>query len=241
MTCGWSCSVVLGTGPSAPYRDAVRSDLIVVSASALVVGVMCLVFGAAINPSEAGDGVGAAINTAAVAGDRWLGMAVLWFLASVAMTCGMPAVLSLFRHRAHRLGTAAVSVFTVGTVGISGFAMLLVFTQALATNDAVRPDRLQEVITDPGVAIVLWSVVAGFYLGSLLVAAALLVSKTTPVWVPVLLIAFVALIPLEGVFGTASQVARLIALTVAFTGIAIAAVAQAEQTAQSVATASYST
>ena len=68
-----------------------RPDLIVFSASALVVGVMCLVFGAALNPAEAGSGVTAAVRVAGNESDRWLGMAVLYFCASVALTCGMPA------------------------------------------------------------------------------------------------------------------------------------------------------
>ncbi|MGA9749329.1 MAG: hypothetical protein WBQ50_17895 [Nocardioides sp.] len=214
-----------------------RPDLVVISSSSLVVGVMCLVFGAALNPAEAGAGVSAAIGSAVIAGDRWLGMAVLWLCASVAMTCGMPAVLSLFRSRAHRLGTLAVTVFSIGTVGISGFAMLLVFTRALVANDAVRADRLTGVTSDPGLAVVLWSVAIGFYLGALLVAAALLVSRATPVWVPILLVAFVVLMPLEGLLGMAGQVARLMALAIAFTGIAISAVAQTDQ---AVHTATYS-
>ena len=205
-----------------------RPDLIVFSASALVVGVMCLVFGAALNPAEAGAGVTGAVRVATEESERWLGMAVLYFCASVALTCGLPAVLSLFRERAHRLGIAAVSVLSVGAVGTSGFAMLLVFIQALANQGAIRPSGLESVLTDSGLGIFLWSWAAGFYLGSLLVALALLISRATPVWIPILLVLFVVLLPVEGVLGATGQVVRLMALALAFTGIAIAAVGRSQ-------------
>ena len=198
------------------------------SASALVVGVMCLVFGAALNPAEAGAGVTAAVRVATDQGGRWLGMAVLYLCASVALTCGLPAVLSLFRERAHRLGIAAVSVLSVGAVGTSGFAMLLVFIQALANQEAIRPSGLESVLTDNGLGVFLWSWAAGFYLGSLLVALALLVSRATPVWIPILLVLFVVLLPVEGALGATGQVVRLMALALAFTGMAIAAVSRSQ-------------
>lgn len=218
----------LGRGSPRPYREDVRPDLIVFSASALVVGVMCLVFGAALNPAEAGAGVTAAINVATQESGRWLGMAVLYFLASVALTCGMPSILSLFRTRAHRLGIAAVSVLSVGAIGTSGFAMLLVFIQALAKHDALQPDALTAVVSDPGLSVFLWSWAGGFYLGSVLVALALLLSRATALWVPIALIAFVMLMPVEGALGQVGQVLRLMALALAFTGIAMAAVTRSQ-------------
>lgn len=205
-----------------------RPDLIVISASALVVGVMCLVFGAALNPAEAGTGVTAAVRVAGEESGRWLGMSVLFFCASIAMTGGMPAVLSLFRERAHRLGVAAVSVLSVGAVGTSGYAMLLVFVQALAQRDALRTASLEAIVHDQGLGFLLWSWLGGFYLGALLVAAALLVSRTTPAWIPILLVVSVALFPMEGMLGRVGLVLRLMAFAVAFTGIAIAAVGRSE-------------
>ena len=206
-----------------------RPDLIVFSASALVVGVMCLVFGAALNPAEAGAGVTAAINVATEESGRWLGMAVLYFLASVALTCGMPSILSLFRTRGHRLGIAGVSVLTIGAIGTSGFAMLPVFVQALARQDALEADGLAAAVGDTGLSVFLWSWAGGFYLGSVLVAIALLVARATALWVPIALFAFVMLMPVEGVLGQVGQVIRLMALALAFTGIAMAAVTRSSQ------------
>ena len=205
-----------------------RPDLIVFSASALVVGVMCLVFGAALSPSEAGTGVTAAVRVASDHSGRWLGMAVLWFIASIALTAGMPAILSLFQTRAHRLGIIGVCVLSVGAVGTSGFAMLLVFIQALADKNALIVTGFDGVIGDSGLAIFLWSWVTGFYLGSVLVAAALVVSRATHLWVPIALVAFVVLLPLQGVVGEIGQIVRLMALALGFTGMAVAAVSRSQ-------------
>ena len=69
---------------------------------------------------------------------RWLAMAVMFFFASVALTLGLPAILTLFDRRGRRLGLAAVGVFTVGTIGTCGYAMLMVFFRALVEIGAVR-------------------------------------------------------------------------------------------------------
>jgi len=62
----------------------VRPDLIPLSASSLVVGAMCLVFGSALNPSGTGEGASAAIRAVDEQSARWLGMALMYFGAAVA-------------------------------------------------------------------------------------------------------------------------------------------------------------
>ena len=205
-----------------------RPDLIVLSASALVVGVLCLVLGAALNPADAGSGLTAAIQAASRQTEEWLAMAVLYFLASAALTCGMPAVLSLFQDRGRRLGTVGVGVLTVGVIGTCGYAVLIVFAQALAHYDAWRVDGLDAALQDPALGVLLWSCAAGFYVGALLVALALLVSRATSGWVPALLLVFVLLMPFGQLLGEVGQVVRLMALALAFTGIAIAAVGRSQ-------------
>lgn len=228
MTFGWSLRPGLGSRSGRPYGETVRPDLVVFSASALVVGVMCLVFGAALNPADSGEGVTAAVRVASDHSGRWLAMAVLWFCASVTLTAGLPAILSLFAERGQRLGVLGVAVLAVGAVGTSGLAMLLVFVQALARHEAIRLQAMTDVIADDGLAILLWTWAGGFYLGSLLVAAGLLVARTTPVWVPLALLTFVVLLPLRGVLGGVGEIVRLASLTLAFTGIAVSAVGRTQ-------------
>ena len=74
-----------------------RSDWIPLSASALVIGVMALVFGSLLNPADADASSADTMRIVSQEGGRWLGMAVMYFGASVALTLGLPALLSLRR------------------------------------------------------------------------------------------------------------------------------------------------
>lgn len=201
-----------------------RWDWLPLSASALVIGVLSLVVGALLNPLEPGSDADQSVLVAAENGGRFLGMAVLFFLSSVAMTLGLPSVLSLFAIRGRRTGLAAVGVFAIGAIGLSGYAMLLVFFRALVREDAVRPGSMEAVTSDLGFELFLYGWVATFYLGLLLMAAALLLARRTPVWVPVLLVAYVAAFPLAEHIGRVGQTVQMMALAFAFTGIAMEAV-----------------
>ena len=201
-----------------------RWDWIPLSAYALVVGVVALAFGALLNPVPAGGDAAETVATVAMASGRWLGMGVMYFIASVALTLGMPAVLSLFATRGRAIGAVAVAVLSVGFIGTSGYAMLLVFFRALVREDAIRTGTIDSVTSDVGLGIFLWGWVGAFYLGVFLLAIALFVARRTRVWVGILLLAFVASLPLAELLGRIGQIAPLVGLMVAFTAIAMAAV-----------------
>ncbi len=55
-------------------------------------------------------------------------------------------------------------------------------------------------------------------------ALALFISRATHVWVPIALVLFVVMLPLGTVAGEVGQVIQLMALALAFTGIATTAV-----------------
>ncbi|MGN6575150.1 MAG: hypothetical protein ACTHKG_05645 [Nocardioides sp.] len=206
-----------------------RSDWVPLSASALVIGVMALVFGSLLNPQEAGSTAAQTMATVGREGGRWLGMSVMYFGASVALTLGLPALLSLFTKRGRKLGLFAIAVFSIGVIGTSGYAMLLVFFRALVKAGALENSKLEQVTADNGLNIFLYGWIAGFYLGLLLIALALFVAKRTPTWVPVLLVVFVALFPFGEQIGRIGQVLQVMGLAVAFTGIAISAVNQVHE------------
>lgn len=203
-----------------------RSDWIPLSASALVIGVMALVFGSLLNPADADASSADTMRIVSQEGGRWLGMSVMYFGASVALTLGLPAMLSLFTRRGRRTGLAGVAVFSIGVIGTAGYAMLLVFFRALVKAGAIEDAKLEQVTADNGLGIFLYGWIAGFYLGLLLIAVALFLAKQTPNWVPVLLVIFVALFPFSAQIGKVGQVAQVMGLAVAFTGVAIAAVNQ---------------
>ena len=135
----------------------------------------------------------------------------MYFGAAVALTPGLPALLSVFVDRGRRLGALAVVVFSVGVIGTAGHAMLMVFG-------------------DTGLAVFLYGWIAGFYVGVLLLALALFVARRTPMWSTGLLVVFVALLPLNEVIGRVGAVLQVMALAVAFTAIAIAAVNHSQPT-----------
>ena len=217
-----------------------RSDWIPLSASALVIGVMALVFGSLLNPVDAEASSADTMRIVTQEGGRWLGMAVMYFGSSVALTLGLPSVLSLFTTRGRRTGLLAVGVFSIGVIGTAGYAMLLVFFHALVKQGAVEDAKLEDVTADIGLSIFLSSWIAGFYLGLLLLAVALFIAKRTPVWVPILLLVFVAMFPFSAQIGKVGQVVQVMGLAVAFTGIAIAAVNQVHSGRVGVPESSYS-
>jgi len=201
-----------------------RSEWVPLSASSLVTGVMALVLGSVLGPSSNGGDAAASLRVVAKEGDRWMAMAVLFFVASVALTLGLPTVVTLFdRRRGRWLGLAGTAVFLVGTIGTCGYSMLMTFFHALVRHHALNVRGLDSAVTGGWLSVLLYLWLAGFMLGLLLIAAGLLRARVTPLWVPVLMLVFVAMVPVSGHLGKVGQVLQLMALAVAFTGIAVAA------------------
>src|ERR1044072_311228 len=107
-----------------------RVDWVPFSASGLVAGATALSIGSLLMPQaeKASD----MLRLADQDGGRWVGVSLLACAASVALVIGLPAILPLFDRRGFRTGLTAVGVFTIGCVGIAGFAVLLGFFRALA-------------------------------------------------------------------------------------------------------------
>lgn len=201
-----------------------RSDWVPVSASALVVGALSLVFGAMLNPSDGGQSVTETLRVVDEHGTRWLGTAVMFLLASIALTVGLPALLSLFDERGYTLGAIGVGLFVVGVIGTAGYAVILIFFRALVVADAVRADGVEKVSQDGGMQVFFIGWIGGFYVGLLIVAVALFRARKTPIWVPILLVLFVASFPFANMLGRVGSAIQVMLLAVAFTGIAVAAV-----------------
>jgi hypothetical protein len=201
-----------------------RYDWVPWSASALVVGAMSLVFGTLLNPQTASSSGAQTIRIVDEASGQYLAMAVMFFFASVALTFGLPAILSVFDRKGRRLGLVGVGVFTIGTVGTCGYAMLQVFFRALVEIGALRGTELDMVAKDTGLSMFLFTWIGGFYAGVLLIAIALFVARNVPRWIPALMVAFVAVLPFASHLGRVGMAAQVLALAVAFTGIAMAAV-----------------
>lgn len=198
-----------------------RIDWVPFSASALVAGATALSVGALLMPSS--DNASDSLRIVQEQGGQWMAVAGLYFFASVALVVGLPSVLTLFDKRGSRTGLTALAIFTIGCVGIAGFAMLLAYFRALALNDTIDPAAVDEVTQDPGLAVFLFGWIGAFYLGELLLGIALLLAKTTPTWVPVLLLIHVALFPVANFLPDSVQPLTALLITVALAGVGISA------------------
>jgi hypothetical protein len=208
----------------------VRNDWVPLSSSALVIGAMSLVLGAAMNPAEAGSTTAQTLQVAAGEGTRWLAMAVMYTLASIALVLGLPALTSLVQDRGRGLGLVGACVFCVGAIGTCSYAMLLVYFRAMVVAGAVRGGGLESVANDPGLVTFLVGWIGCFYLGVLLIAAALLRAGTVPRWVPALMVAFLVLAPVAPQLGRFVSTLQVMLLAVAFTGAGMAAVSREQRT-----------
>ena len=208
-----------------------RSEWIPLSASALVIGVMSLVFGSLLNPSDPGSTAAHTLQVVNEEGSRWLAMSVMFTLASITLVFGMPSVLTLFERRGRRVGLTAVAVFTVGAIGTCGYAMLLVFLRALVVVGALRGKALDDVGHDQGLRIFLFGWIGCFYGGVLLLAIALFLARTTHYWVPSVLVLFVLMLLVGNHLGRVGSAFQILLLAIAFTGIAMAAVTRANSRA----------
>jgi hypothetical protein len=206
-----------------------RSDWVPLSASALVIGAMSLVFGSLLNPADAGASSAETLRVVNEDSFRWVAMSVMFALASIGLTLGLPSVLTLFERRGRKLGLTALAVFAIGTIGTCGYAMLMVFFRAIVVADALRAGALEEVTHEPGLVVFLNGWIAGFYGGVALLALALYVARSVPRWVPGLLALFVALLPFSTHLGRVGSAIQVMALAVAFTGTAMASVTGEQQ------------
>ena len=198
-----------------------RIDWVPFSASALVAGATALSVGALLMPAS--DSGSESLRIVQQESGQWMAVAGLYFFASVALTVGLPSVLTLFDKRGSRTGLSALAIFTIGCVGIAGYAMLLAFFRALVLNESITAASVDEVTQDPGLAIFLFGWIAAFYLGELLLAIALLLAGTTPRWVPVVLLAHVALFPVVQLLPISVQPLTALLVTIGLAGVGISA------------------
>lgn len=170
---------------------------------------------------SAGDQPGTVVDLVSEADGRWLAVAVLLFLASVSLLLGLPAVLRLFVPKVRLVGYAAITTMVVAATAIAGYATVLVFFRALVLSGALTGPELSETLADRGLGVFLSLLVLSFHLGEALVATTLLRAGTIHRWVPVVLLAHAATLPLAGLFPEGVRDASLLLMMVGMCAIAI--------------------
>lgn len=199
-----------------------RTEWLALSASALVIGVTALFFGAHMTPRPTGEGN--ILRLASAEPDLWTTSAVVLFVGAVGMLFGISCMAPLVRRRGFALGITAMGCIALASVVLAGFSMQLVLMRALSLEGDVGADVLAAAMGDPLQRLLLATGFGAFYLGEVLVAWALWVARTAPRWVPFALLAHVAVVGLSlrlDVPGMTDVAALL--MVAGFVGVAVSA------------------
>jgi hypothetical protein len=187
----------------------------------LASGAVLLVLGALSMPPTTD--VGQVIGVVTHQDDAWLMATASFFLASVALTMGLPAMLWLFPRRHHAIGLVGLWTWAVGTIGTAGVAALLVLFRAVVRTVELTPEEVEAISRDPLLRLGTGAVVGAFFLGELVVALVLLRGRATPPWVPTVLLLHVAIAPVAHLLPAHLQGAQTIVLGVGLMGVAVRA------------------
>lgn len=199
----------------------VRNDWVPSSAALLVTGAMALALASLLTPT--GSSGSETLQLVRENDHRWLAVCAIYFLAAAMLMLGLPALLVLVADRGRVIGTTGVIALAVGVLGIAGYAMLLVFFRALVVTDALVDRSIDAVSEESGLLVFLYGWIIAFYLGELLVATALLRARTTPRWVPLLMLAHVVLLPLGALLPDSLSRLSILVFALAFAGAGIKA------------------
>src|SRR3954453_6285585 len=161
-------------------------DWVPASAALLLTGALALGLGGFLLPSS--DSPMDSVRIVQDQGGQWLTVAAILFIASVFLTLGLPAVLTLFWKRGWTLAMVSAVVLEVGFIGTAGFAMLMVFFRSLVVTNAIVDKGINDVASEAGLTIFLYTWIVGLYLGELLLGIALLRGAGAPRWVAYALI-----------------------------------------------------
>jgi hypothetical protein len=153
----------------------------------------------------------------------WLMASASFFLASVALTMGLPAILFLVPTRNQVAAMVGVVIWSVGTIGTSALAAFLILFRATVRVVSISPEDVEDLGRDQVLGLSLLFVVVAFYLGELVVGVVLLRASVVPRWIPGLLILHVALAPFEDTLPAQLQGFPTIVLGVALMGVAVKA------------------
>lgn len=200
-----------------------RDDWLAISAAGLVVGSMALL--SAIAVSAGVDSTAEALMAVRDEGGRWLSSALGYFLAAAGLALGVPALLAAVPTRGRGLVQAGVALLCVGFTGLAGFAFMLILVRSLVVTGTITSAGLSTMSHESGLTAFLYTWLAAFYLGELLLALGCLRAGpgVVPRWIPALLLLHVAGVGLAGgPAWVAPVVTSLLALALSGLGIRVA-------------------
>lgn len=202
-----------------------RTDWLPASAALLLTGALALALGTMLLPSS--DGTAETLHVVQQQGGVWMAAAAIYFVASVCLTLGLPAIATLFESRGRGLGLVSAVVLEFGFIGTAGYAMLMVFFRALVQTDTIVDQGLDEVAGDAGLLVFLYAWICGFVVGELLLGLALLRARTVARWIPFALILHVATVVVAGLLPPWFGKATILLFVAGMAGVAMQATAPA--------------
>lgn len=141
--------------------------------------------------------VGQVVDAVKMEDAAWLMASAAFFLASVALTMGLPAILTLIPERRQVLGLVGLWIWSIGTIGTSALAAFLILFRATIRAVEISSADVEKLSRDPVLTISLLFVFGAFYLGELVVALVLLLGSRLPRWIPALLLVHIAAAPVN--------------------------------------------
>ena len=146
-------------------------------------------------------------------------MSVLWSVSAAGFVLGCPAIILALVKRGRALGYVGVTLFAIGAIGLTGFAALSLMFRSMA-EAGVAASQVEIVLADGGLRIMEAVWIIGLFGGLVVIALALLAGRALPIWIPLMLIAFVGI---QLLFDDIELVQKVgwVTLALGFTGIAI--------------------
>jgi hypothetical protein len=206
--------------PARPYVAPVGAGWLPWSAASLASGAVLLVMGSLVLPPATG--VDQLVGLVEGQGAAWSMAALMFFLAAIGLTMGLPAILFLFPGRDQLACLVALWTWAIGTIGTAGLAGMVLVFQA-AVDVGLTSEQVGALVHAPALVAGLVVVLGAFYAGEVVLAVVLLRARVVARWVPVVLLAHVACAPLIHLLPGRLQGMQTILLGVALMGVAMRA------------------
>ena len=189
------------------------------AAAALATGASALTMGVLTLPSSpSGTGL---VDTLNASPDRWLLASAAFMYAAFALTLGIPTFLHLLKTRGRQTGQVGAVVLAFGTIGIAGYAALLLLFRALAAPDLAG--AVEALSHDTGLRVYLGTFLFAFGAGLAILSVALLMARTVARWIPLLMIGYVICSTFVQELPQGMQAIHAVAIGVALIAVAVSA------------------
>lgn len=155
--------------------------------------------------------------------DRWLLASAAFMYAAFALTIGIPTLVALLGPRGRMTGQVGAVVFAFGTIGLAGYAAMLILFRALTQHSVVGVREIDLLSRDSGLLAFIGAFVVAFEVGVAMLAIALFRARTVQRWIPALMLAHAVTLPFVRSVPEGIQSMHTLLVGVALIGAAVTA------------------